>query len=115
MRRVAEGSLERGVSFVRREVRDGKTLRMPLREGRWGRLVDEMSSFDREGKVMLGCENSVMGFPRRDRVLRSCRRKIDWIASREDMRLYERSRCWRCGVGRGDVNDCILLYDAERE
>ena len=115
MRRVAEGNLERGVSFVRREVRDGNTESMPLREVRWGRRVDEMSSFVREGKTMFGWEKSTMGFPRRDRVLKLCRWEICWIASSEEIWLYDRSRCWRWGVGRGDVNDCILLYDAERE
>ena len=115
MRRVAEGNLERGVSFVRKEVRDGKTLRMPLREVRWGSWVDEMSSLVREGKSTLGCEKSIMGLPRRDRTFKSCRWEIGWMASSEEIRLYDRSRCWRCGVGRGDVDACILLYDAERE
>lgn len=51
----------------------GNTLSMPLREARWGRWVDEMSSDVRKGKTMLGCKKSAMGFPRRDRVLKSCR------------------------------------------
>ena len=70
VRRDEEGCLDRGVSLVKRELRDGNILKIGLRDGRSGRSVDDMSSFVSEGKIMLWCGKVEMGFPRSERVVR---------------------------------------------